>query len=107
MFKIIQELNKDYINIDNLTAHCNTRYYRIPKCTKVVKCFLVDKNHKNGLEEHFILEDASIVVVNHKSQKVVTILKARLGQLKRYNFKISHKLKNFSLINEEFGLNNQ
>lgn len=105
MFKVVRELKSNRLNMNNLTAHCNLRHYRKTKCDKVIKCFLVDKCHPNGLEEHFVLADASIIIVNHNTKKVVTILRARLGQLKRYHFAISRSLKNYSLINEEFQLN--
>lgn len=50
---------------------------------KVIDSFIVDKEHKDGIERHDITENGIILVFNAKSGKLVTKLIAREGQLKR------------------------
>ena len=46
--------------------------------------FIVDKDHKNGLEVHFISEQGVIYIFNMNSTKFITTLNARPQQIKRY-----------------------
>lgn len=46
--------------------------------------FTVDKGHRNGPEIHIITTTALIIVLNKRTQKHVTTLIARPGQIKRY-----------------------
>ena len=51
---------------------------------KVIDSFIVDKGHANGLERHDITDNGIIVIYNAESNKLVTKLIAREGQIKRY-----------------------
>ena len=53
---------------------------------KVIDSFIVDKEHKNGLERHDITENGVIVVYNAGTNKLVTKLVARPQQIKRYYY---------------------
>lgn len=79
-----------YNNKDN-TKHLKERDERIKKYEalnllneKIVSCFKVDKQHKNGYELHAINENGLIYVYNFKSRKLITVLHARSEQIKRY-----------------------
>lgn len=49
-----------------------------------VYSFIVDTGHPNGDEVHTITEKGLIVIQNKESGKLITILAARPGQIKRY-----------------------
>ena len=51
---------------------------------KINAVFLVDKEHKNGLEIHVITEAAIIFIINYKTRKLITTKNARVGQLEQY-----------------------
>lgn len=51
---------------------------------EVVDSFIVDKGHKNGPERHEITNTGIIIVYNNRTNKMVTKLIARVGQIKRY-----------------------
>ncbi len=51
---------------------------------KVVDSFIIDKGHKNGPERHEITTTGIIIIYNAKTNKLVTKLIARVGQIKRY-----------------------
>ena len=51
---------------------------------KVIASFNVDRGHVNGPESHKITSNGIIVVYNAISNKLVTKLIARPGQIKRY-----------------------
>lgn len=53
---------------------------------KVIDSFIVDKGHKNGLERHDITENGIIIVYNAKSNKLITKLIARRGQIQKYYY---------------------
>lgn len=54
---------------------------------KVIDSFIVDKGHIKGLERHDITENGIIVIYNAETNKLVTKLVAREGQVKRYYYK--------------------
>ena len=100
---------------DERSSRTNTISQRAGNVGDTVYSFIVDTGHKNGYEIHTITEKAFIVIQNENSGKVVTILAARPGQIKRYWNKIRMPLPNddtFNLImrfaknNESRGLNN-
>jgi hypothetical protein len=78
-----------------VSKHYQTKRYKrekfIDKCLngggKVIDSFIVDKGHKNGLERHDITENGIIVIYNAKTNKLVTKLVARSGQIRRYYYK--------------------
>lgn len=72
---------------DSLTEHFAERRNRaqlLDKSSSIVACFEVDKRHKNGNEYHFIYSDATVLIYNKNSRKLITILFARPGQIRRY-----------------------
>lgn len=78
----------DALNFNERTIHSLYRKNRLERVEggvgETVSGFLVDNHHENGLEEHFITNNAFIIVRNHTSRKFVTVLVARPGQIKRY-----------------------
>ena len=48
----------------------------------------VDRNHKNGAELHTITSTGIIIIRNERTNKIVTKLIARPGQIKRYYDKV-------------------
>lgn len=51
---------------------------------KVVDRFIVDRGHKNGAERHEITDTGIIVIYNNRTNKMITKLIARPGQIRRY-----------------------
>ena len=52
--------------------------------------FLVDNNHRDGLEEHYITNTGLIIVRNHNTNKLVTVFAARPKQIERYYVAMGH-----------------
>lgn len=120
----VEDMLDSPVSLSNLdfTQHWNERSGRTNTISQragnvgdTVYSFIVDTGHKNGSEIHTITEKAFIIIQNENSGKVVTILAARPGQIKRYWNKIRMPLPNddtFNLImrfaknNESRGLNN-
>lgn len=71
--------------------------------------FVVDKNHPNGLEEHIVYSNALVVIRNHHTKKLITILVARPMQIKRYydalGFVAPQRLLQLAYIHVLVGLN--
>lgn len=51
---------------------------------EVVATFIVDRGHRNGAERHEITSTGIIVIYNNRTNKMVTKLIARPGQIRRY-----------------------
>ena len=68
--------NKRYKRENIIKGRCNGD-------GRVIDSFVVDKGHKNGLERHDITDTGLIIVYNLESQKLVTKLIAREGQVRR------------------------
>lgn len=51
---------------------------------KVVACFIVDRNHPSGAERHEITDTGIIIIYNNRTNKIITKLIARPGQIRRY-----------------------
>lgn len=51
---------------------------------KVIDSFIIDNGHKTGVERHDITENGIILIYNAQTNKLVTKLIARAGQIKRY-----------------------
>lgn len=49
-----------------------------------IKEVIIDKGHRNGPERHVLTNTGIIIVYNAKTNKLVTKLIARVGQVKRY-----------------------
>ena len=80
-----------------------------------VYSFIVDTGHPNGFEIHTITDKAFIVIQNERTKRLITILAARPGQIKRYWKNRNQKLPNDSIFrfimnnavnNQDIGLNN-
>lgn len=73
-----------------LTLHLNDREERLSVIKSeigfgnVIHKEIVDKGHRNGAEIHNITDTGLIIVQNQRTKKVVTVMVARVGQLKRY-----------------------
>ena len=57
---------------------------------KIIKSFVVDKGHKDGLEVHYLTSTGLIIIKNKRTKKLITKLIARPQQIKRY-YKASNK----------------
>lgn len=51
---------------------------------KVVDSFIIDRGHRAGAERHEITNTGIIVIYNDKTNKMITKLIARPGQIRRY-----------------------
>lgn len=80
-----------------------------------VYSFIVDTGHPNGFEIHTITDKAFIVIQNERTERLITILAARPGQIKRYWRNRNQRLPNDSIFrtimdnavnNADMGLNN-
>lgn len=92
-FKVIGQLDTDDWDITKYKNECTRHYNKevskkrireLKKRPKVRYLFIVDKGHPNGSEAHFIFDDAAIEIRNLETKKLITILFARPGQIKRY-----------------------
>ena len=45
---------------------------------------VIDKGHKNGPERHIITDTGIVFIINKNTEKLVTTLIARPGQIKKY-----------------------
>lgn len=78
-----EELLK-YKEKNDKTIHMEYRFWRKKPMSKIRYGFEIDRNHVNGREIHIIDDDAYIFIYNKESMKLITILIARVGQIKRY-----------------------
>lgn len=80
------------LNFSNRTRHFGERINRLHRTGmgigKVVSGFLVDKNHENGLEEHYITTTGLVIIRNHNTHKAITVLVARPAQIDRYYYDV-------------------
>lgn len=75
------------LNFDERTIHSfkrDERFERVEGIGETVSGFLVDKNHKDGLEKHFLTSTGLIMVRNYNTNRFITVLVARPGQIRRY-----------------------
>ena len=86
MLEVMQRFEGNIGKLGNLSKsiHFNDRAYRLVKedNVEVQDMFIVNKDGKHQL--HIILNNATILVVDKAKKKIVTILNARVGQIKRY-----------------------
>ena len=75
-------------NNNLVTKHwANDRQGRLRECTgnrDVYNAFVVDTHHRNGLEAHIMLRSAEILIYNLRTGRLITVLFARPGQIRRY-----------------------
>lgn len=108
-------------NIDGLidTAHNvnerDSRTYKIKTILggygKPLCSFIVDKGHPNGNEVHTITDKGVIVIQNERTEKLITNLIAREGQIRRYFDGIAMPIEMYAVIeiakeNHRLGRNN-
>lgn len=74
---------------------------------EIVDTFIIDKGHKNGPERHVLTSTGIIIIYNAYTDKLVTKLIARMGQIKRYyeNGKAPKELISVAKRNQEMGYN--
>ena len=68
----------------------------------------VDRNHKNGAELHTITSTGIIIIRNERTNKIVTKLIARPGQIKRYYDEIPEiieKVIQIARVHQKMGYN--
>lgn len=90
------------------TLHFGDRQNRlVKKETKIHDMFVVNKDER--LQLHIIMDDATIIIVDKMNNKIVTVLNARVGQIKRYyqplNIVPCTQLLKQAEHNVKFGLN--
>lgn len=62
---------------------------------KVIDSFIIDKGHKHGAERHDITENGIILIYNQETNKLITKLIAREGQIRRYYESVGRKPPHF------------
>lgn len=82
-------LNVSFNDVMSLesTKHIDRRAYRFKRINdpdEIVAAFFVDKGHINGPEIHYVTKRARILIINAYTQRFITILNARPGQIARY-----------------------
>lgn len=76
-YTVSQHYGADDVNRENAIK-------RIGGDGNVIAMFYVDKGHRNGMEKHYLTDNAIIVVVNATTNVLCTKLIARPQQLLRY-----------------------
>ena len=57
-------------------------------------CYVIDAGHENGLEVHAVYNNGVIKIYNLRTLKFITVLIARVGQMKRYpNVEVTKTMK--------------
>ena len=96
MIKSVKQVPKNTISknlFDRLTKHQQERHDRFALadalgCGTVYDAFICDTGHENGLENHIITDTGLIYIQNNQSKKLITVLVARPGQIRRYYEKL-------------------
>ena len=90
MFKYVKMIN-DFKSL-NETNHITKRSKRLQianmllftESATLIGCYVIDTGHDNGLEVHAVYNNGIIKIYNLHTSKFVTVLIARVGQMKRY-----------------------
>ena len=61
----------------------------IEESAKVIRIAVVNKGHDNGNEIHIIYNNGIVKVYNARTRKFITVLIARVPQVKRYKIKVT------------------
>ena len=76
---------------------------------KPIASFIVHRGHRDGAERHVITDNAIILIYNKLTNKLVTTLIARPGQIKRYyesvNLVVPSKLLDIAYEHQKAGYN--
>lgn len=115
--KVIKKMNfNEFADVPYNTAatrHIFEREYRMDISVvgtgRPCAGFVVDKKHRDGLEEHIIYSNALVVIRNHHTKKLITVLVARPMQIRRYydalGFAVPSKLLDIAYKHFKMGLN--
>lgn len=86
----------------NTTNHINLRSERLKianalifsEKASLIGYYVIDTGHANGLEVHAVYNNGIIKIYNLRTLKFITVLIARIGQIKRYpNIEITKTMK--------------
>lgn len=75
---------KGWTSLHGIDKGAENRELFVHPKAPVLYGFEVDKRHANGNEYHFVRQDASVYIYNAESEKFITILLAREGQIEKY-----------------------
>lgn len=70
----------------------------------IVKSYIVDTGHKNGLEIHDVYSNSVVKIYNYNTNKHITDIIARPNQIKRYGI-LDAKMLKAAQIHKELNLN--
>jgi hypothetical protein len=88
MFKVkkkyCREITPNQDTIHYLQRIARLQAYQNLLSHNMIDCFIVDTDHKNGLEVHCINEYGLIYIYNLSSKRLITIIHPRPKQIKRY-----------------------
>ena len=89
IFNVIKELPNAYdfsssINTSHWANDRDSRRNSYDDIGDGLYSFVVDTGHPDGHEIHTITDKAFIVIQNKRTKKIVTVLAARPGQIRRY-----------------------
>ena len=73
---------------------------------RVLKIAVVNKGHANGDEIHIVYNNGIVKIYNANTRKFITVLIARVPQIKRYKVKITKTMRNKIKSHIKQGYNN-
>ena len=99
MFELLGYM--DSFTAGGQTSHAVNRSKRLQiaerliyeESAKVVKIAIVNKGHANGDEVHVIYNNGVVKVYNERTHKFITVLIARVPQIKRYQIKVTKAMR--------------
>lgn len=66
----------------------------LTESASLIGYYVIDTGHKNGLEVHALYNNGIIKIYNLRTSKFITVLIARVGQMKKYpNIEITKTMK--------------
>lgn len=113
MFIYVRMLN-DFKSL-NVTNHINSRSERLriantlifSEKASLIGYYVIDTGHVNGLEVHAVYNNGVIKIYNLRTSKFITVLIARVNQMKRYpNIEITKTMKRKIKSHVQNGYNN-
>ena len=100
MFKYVRTIDS-FKSLD-VTNHITKRSKRLQvanlllltESASLIGYYVIDTGHDNGLEVHAVYNNGIIKIYNLNTSKLITVLIARIGQMKRYpNIDITKTMK--------------